>query len=94
MARNTILALPANEWAQITDSDVDDIAFQAQGFNGVRVLATADDTPPTSHDGSVLFAAGEGYQGPIMSLFQGVPGAVRVWAMSAAVSGVIWVSHA
>ena len=93
MAQNTTIAVPAETWTLLTDSDVTSLTFQVRSNGPVYIAGTAGATPPTDFDGSIIFHSTQAQRNVSMSdMFPGIS-ATRLYAYSKTVSN-IFVSHA
>lgn len=94
MAQNTDIAVAANAWTQLTNSGVTSVTFQNASPYQIRVKGTIDDTAPTTLDGAILYAPGQGERNVALSdLFPGIASVGRVWAYCESRTRVM-VSHA
>ena len=96
MPQNTNIAVPANTWTLLTDTDVSTITFQHVGVPGrdLIIKATTDTTAPTSAAGSIIYPFGTGERNVSLSdLFPGISGRDRLWAFSSS-GATVMVSHA
>lgn len=93
MSKHTTVKITADQWTELTSSDVTEITFQNQGSAFMLVQVTVGSVAPTNKNGSVRYNPGQGESGtPLSELAPGIAG-TRVWAMSGqAVS--VFVSHA
>lgn len=95
-ARNTVVAIPAETWTQLTDNDVSALTFKVESGGPVHVLAQNGDTTPTSDPNlQPMYPqnTGEASDRTLAVLYPGVTTPNRVFAWSRVPSRV-WVSHA
>lgn len=95
MPSNTTINLPAGIWTQITAGDVTALRVQNQGCYAVSLKATVGDVAPTNSAGSLTLQpyAAISADYALSSIWPGVPGANRIYALSV-LAGSVSVSHA
>lgn len=94
MAQNTTITLTAQTWTLLTDSDISAVTFQNDSRSAVYIKATTDTSAPTTTDGAILYAGGQGERNVSMEdLFPGLSGADRLWAYAPS-GGRMMISHA
>ena len=93
MPQNTTITLAKNTWTQITDANVAEITFQNIGGGDVFMKGAAGAVAPTDTDGAILYRHGEGDTRPLATLFPGISGVNRLYAICENPTKVM-VSHA
>lgn len=93
MAQNTTVALTANTWTQLTDGNVTAMRALNLGTDSIWVQATVGAVAPSNTNGAVSLAPGKVEILTLATMWPGVAGANRIYALSP-VAGRVSVSNA